>query len=165
MKPSSQLDNECNTAELCNSHNMSLLALLGAYNSILGSSHIPLLAFAIRLVLLIVIKLLQAMLCNLRQGQLILVFCAPMCCRIYVQPKGLRMSRQMQSNERGAGMRSIFTGQQLSVHQALSCACIDITSECRSGNGLRIIMHHRLMFFDALFPVHISNRMYQHMKQ
>ena len=35
------------------------------------------------------------------------------------------MNRQMQSNERGAGMRSIFTVQQLSVHQALSCACID----------------------------------------
>ena len=31
---------------------MSLLALLGAYNSILGSSPIPLLAFAVRLVLL-----------------------------------------------------------------------------------------------------------------
>jgi len=31
---------------------MSLLALLGAYNSILGFSPIPLLAFAIRLVLL-----------------------------------------------------------------------------------------------------------------
>jgi len=31
------------------------------------------------------------------------------------------MSRQKQSNERGAGMRSIFTVQQLSVHQALSC--------------------------------------------
>ena len=30
---------------------MSLLALLGAYNSILGSSPIPLLAFAVRLVL------------------------------------------------------------------------------------------------------------------
>ena len=26
-------------------------------------------------------------------------------------------------------------------------------------------MHHRLMLFDALFPVHISNKMYQHMKQ
>jgi len=31
---------------------MSVLALLGAYNSILGSALIPLLAFAIRLVLL-----------------------------------------------------------------------------------------------------------------
>ena len=31
---------------------MSLLALLGAYNSVLGSSPIPLVAFAIRLVLL-----------------------------------------------------------------------------------------------------------------
>ena len=26
-------------------------------------------------------------------------------------------------------------------------------------------MHHRLMLFDALFPVHIRKTMYQHMKQ
>ena len=66
------------------------------------------------------------MLCNLRRGRLISLFCAPMCCRVYVQPKCVRMERQMQSNEVGAGMRSIFTVQQLSVHQALSCACIGI---------------------------------------
>ena len=114
----------------------------------------------------IVIKLLRAMLCNLRRGQLISLFCAPTFCRVYVQPKCLRMTRQMQSNERGAGMRSILTVQQLSVHQALSCACIDIMHvECCTGNGLRNIMHHRLMLFDALFPVHIRNKMYQHMKQ
>ena len=71
----------------------------------------------------------------------------------------------MQSDKRGAGMRSIFTGQQLSVHQALSCACIDFMHEFRTGNGLRNIMHHQLILFDALFPVHISNKMYQHMKQ
>ena len=160
MKPCSQLHNECNTAELCNSNNMSLLALLGAYNSILGSSPIFFWHLLYVWFCCIVIKLLRAMLCNLRRGQLISVSCAPMCCRIYVQPKGLRMSRQMQSNERGAGMRSIFTVQQLLVHSIIAC-----TSECRTGKGLRNIVHHRLMIFDAVIPVHISNKMYQQMKQ
>ncbi len=31
---------------------------------------------------------------------LALVFCTSICCHIYVQPKGLRMSQQMQSSER-----------------------------------------------------------------
>ena len=51
-KPPSQLDNDCNTRRALNLNKMSLLALLGAYDSNIGSSPIRLLAVAIPLVLL-----------------------------------------------------------------------------------------------------------------
>ena len=88
---------------------MSLLALLGAYNSNLGSSPIPLQAFAMRLVLFNSHQIAASNVMQLETGTTDIGFCTAMCCQIYVQPKGLRMSKVMQSNERGAGMRSIFT--------------------------------------------------------
>jgi hypothetical protein len=47
---------------------MSLLALLGAYNSILGSSLIPLLAFATRLVLLKIYQIAASNVVQLETG-------------------------------------------------------------------------------------------------
>ena len=140
--------------------------MLGAYDSNLGSSPIPLQAFAIRLVLLNSHQIAASNAMQLATGTTDFGFCAPMCCQIYVQPKGLRMSRQMQSNERGAGCAAYLLGSnyQCIKHSAVH-ALILCTSVCRTDNGLRNIMHHRLMLFHALFPVHISNKMYQHIKQ
>ena len=103
---------------------MSLLALPGAYNSVLGSSPIPLLGFAIRLVMFNSYQTAASNVMQLGTGTTDFGFL-----RTYVLSNlcsGLRMSRQIQSNERGAGTHRILTVQQLSVHQALSCACIDI---------------------------------------
>ena len=66
--------------------------------------------------------------------------------------------------ELGCAAYLLGSNYQCIKHSAVH-ALILCTSECRTGNGLRNIMHHRLMLFDALFPVHISDKMYQHMKQ
>ena len=66
--------------------------------------------------------------------------------------------------ELGCAAYLLGSNYQCIKHSAVH-ALILCTSECRTGNGLRNIMHHRLMLFDALFPVHISIKMYQHMKQ
>ena len=58
--------------------------------------------------------------------------------------------------ELGCAAYLLCSNYQCIKHSAVH-ALVLCTSECRIGEGLRKIMHHRLMLIDAQFPVHISN--------